>query len=385
MAALKANIEAAIKNALQAQIRSGNTIDFGGKAIKYASDITVVEFVSASGRQGITVTLADKTKLGPTSLASVKVVRPGLSSVEIYAVMDPNIGKAGWNYFMVSADKSFGVHNPGFVNSALDVAAFSAQAIAASYTSSPTVANTPTAIGGGLGNGAGAVTCSTKYVYWAEIAGHMPGNAGSQWRTDLIARNLGGSAANVKFVLHQADGTSLTGTGSVPAIGQKAFEDIVATLGGGNNIGALEICSDQPLLTQGRIFSAATNGTFGQNLEGKVADNGYGVGQTVNLIGLRQNVDTWRSNISVTNGGKSEAQVSIVLYDQTGLPLKTYTLTIPAGTVLQDNEPLKARANTPDVGWAYATLTVLKGSNVYTSASLVDSKTNDPTTVLPKQ
>lgn len=386
LAALKANIESAILAGMQTQIRFGNAIDLGGlKTVKYAADLKSVEFISSHGRQGVNVTMADNTKVSDLSLQSVKVVRPAGGSVELYATMDPNIGKAGWNYMMVEADKSEGVHNPSFVYTALDVANFAAQSIAVAYTTPPATSAVPPSIGGGLGNGAGAVTCSTKYVYWAEIAGHMPGNAGSNWRTDLIARNLGGKDANVNFILHQADGTTLTGKGTVAATGQKAFEDIVATLGGGNNMGALEVCSDQPLLTQGRIFNAATGGTFGQNLEGRVADNGYAAGQTVNLIGLRQNVDTWRSNISVTNAGKTEAQVSVSLFDSTGLPLKTYTLTIPAGTVLQDNEPLKARANTPDVGWAYATLTFTKGSNIYTSASLIDGKTNDPTTILAKQ
>jgi hypothetical protein len=39
----------------------------------------------------------------------------------------------------------------------------------------------------------------------------------------------------------------------------------------------------------------------------------------------------------------------------------------------------------PDADWGFATITVLKGTNILTSASLIDMKTNDPTTIPAKQ
>jgi hypothetical protein len=386
MTALKAEIEKAILLTMQAQIRAGNVIDLNGTKVKNAADLIAVEFISSHGRQGVNVTLAAGKKVTDLSLATVKVVRPGGSSVELYAVADPAIGKAGWNYFMVSADKSSGVHNPAFVNSALDVATFAvAQVSIQATTPAAGGGGSTTGIGGGIGNGAGAVSCKTPYVYWAEIVSHSSGIAGSQWRTDLIARNLGGANASLKFVLHQASAANLEGAGTVQANGQKAFEDVVALLGGQNNLGSLEICSDQPLLVMGRIFNQGTSGTFGQNLDGRVADLGYTAGQTISLIGLRQKTDAFRSNISVTNAGTVEAQVAVNLFDATGTGLLSYNLTIPAGTVLQDTEPFKNRANAPDIDWGFATVTVLKGSNILSSGSMIDMKTNDPTTIPAKQ
>ncbi len=387
---LKSNIEAVYKSSMQAQIRAGNSIDFGGGTVaRNASDISGVTFESSHGQQALTVALGSKTA-ADVQLGSIKVVRPGGSSTALPAAVDPALIKAGWNYFMVENDKSEGVHNPAFVNSALDLSIYATNALASSLggtaTATTPAGNSAAAIGGGLGNGAGAVSCTSSYVYWAEIAGHMPGSEGSQWRTDIITRNLSSHDATLKFFLHQSDGTMLTGNGAVVASGQKAFEDIVnATLGGGNNLGSLEICSDQPLLVNGRIFNAATSGTFGQNLDGAVADVGYSTGQTVSLIGLRQKSDSFRTNISVTNSGTTEAQVSITLYDATGTSIKTYTLTVPAGQVVQDTEPFKNRANAPNLDWGFATVTVLKGSNIHTSASLADNKTNDPTTITAKQ
>jgi len=64
-----------------------------------------------------------------------------------------------------------------------------------------------------------------------------------------------------------------------------------------SNIGALEICSDRPLLVATRIFNQADAGTYGQSYDGRVADLGYSAGQTLSLIGLRQKTDAFRSNL----------------------------------------------------------------------------------------
>lgn len=385
METLKSEIETALVATMQAQIRAGNVVDFGGKAkARNTTDIVAVEFIESHGRQGVNVTLAGGTKVDDLALNSVKVLRPSGSSAEILAVADPNLAKAGWNYWMVHSDKSVGVHNPVFVTSALDVAIFAVKAINTSTTPGGNVSREIARIGGGLGNGAGAVSCTTPYVYWTEVAGHIPGNSGSQWRTDLVARNLSTSNATLKFVLHGRTG-NIEGAGAIPGSSQAAFEDVVAILGSTNDVGALELCSDRPLLVRSRIYNQSPDGTFGQNYDGQVADVGYAAGQTVSLIGLRQKSGAFRSNIIVTNGGKTEAEVSIALFDGSGVSLKTYTLALPAGTAVIDTEPYLNRAGSPDVGWGFATVTVTKGTNVWASASMIDAKTNDPLTIPAKQ
>ena len=383
MEALKHEIESAIRFSIQNQIRLGNSIDLGGqKMVRGVTDIASVELIESHGRQGINVTLSDRSEIHDLTLNAVRAVRPGGASVEIYAVTDPSVAKAAWNYFMAHSDKSRGVHNPGFVNSALDVALFATRSVNAAATK-PQAPSTA-AFGGGLGNYQGAVACTSPYVYWTEIAGHMPGAGGSQWRTDVVARNLGSSTASLKFILHDAAG-NLEGTGTISGNSQRGFEDIVAMLGADNRLGSLEICSDQPLLVMGRIFNQGDDGTFGQNIDGHVADLGYAAGDTVNLIGLRQKSGAWRSNLSVTNAGTIEAQVLVTLYDGAGTNLTSYNLAVPAGQVVQDLEPFKNRANQPDLDWGFATVTVLKGTNVRTMGALIDMKTNDPTTIHAKQ
>ncbi|MBI2214755.1 MAG: hypothetical protein HYU52_14005 [Acidobacteria bacterium] len=373
---LQGQIELALTNGMQTQLRLGNKIDIGTKRVNGASEIAGVELIESHGRQGVTVTLSTGDVVADVALNSVKVVPPAGSAVELLATMDVNVAKAGWNYFQIHSDKSKGIHNPPFVKAGLEVALFATKTVNATYAAGGANAG----VGGGLGSGAGAVTCTTPYVYWAEIAGHMPGAADSQWRTDLITRNLDSGNANVKFVLHQSDG-NLEGADTVPGASQKAFEDVVALIGGTNNMGSLEVCSDKPLLVRARIFNEAANGTFGQGFEGQIADLGYKAGQTVSLIGLRQLTNAYRTNISVTNAGKTDADVAIGLYSANGALLKTYNVTVPAGQVKQEGEPFKNQANQPDLGWGYATVTILKGTNVHASASMVDMKTNDPTTI----
>ncbi|HEY0789286.1 MAG TPA: hypothetical protein VGE86_11635, partial [Thermoanaerobaculia bacterium] len=269
-----------------------------------------------------------------------------------------------------------------FVNSALDVSLFAMNTMNAA-TTTPGIGMRP-GIAGGPGDGTGAVACNTPYVYWTEIAAHLAGAYGSEWRTDVVARNLGAAQANLKFVLHQYNGNT-EGTGTIGARSQKAFEDIVLALGGANAKGSIEICSDQPLLIAGRTFSASTAGTFGQNFDGHVASLGYNAGETVSLIGMRQQTGLYRTNINVTNGSNTAAEVAVILYDSTGTQVHTYNLTIPAGQVVQDLEPFAARAGKPDIGWGFATITVVKGTNIRASAALVDNRTNDPTTIQAKQ
>lgn len=382
---LKASIETALKNLMQTQIRLGNAIDIGGKkTVKNAGDIHHVEFIESHGRQGVSVELADGSHVEDIALSAVKIVRPGMPAVELYSVADPILPKAGWNYFMIHSDESKGAHNPAFVNAGLDVSLFAVQTMN-SQAAAAAAGRTPiAAIGGGIGDGKGAVSCTTPYVYWTEVASRTDGQAGSAWRSDVIARNLATSTASLRFVLHQTAG-NLEATRTIDGGSQGAFEDVVTLFGATNAVGSLEICSDEPLLVTSRIFNQTDDGSYGQNLDAKVANLGYNTGETVSLIGLRQKTGLFRSNIFVTNGGTTPAEVAITLFNSGGQSLLSYKLTVPAGQVFQDPEPFRNRANAGDLGWGFATATVTKGTNVHVLGSMIDQKTNDPTTVHARQ
>jgi len=375
---LKAEIEAAILDVMAARIGLGDSIDLGGLAtVTDIGQIQHLELTESHGRQGIAVTLAGGSALEAVAMNSVKAVPAAGAGVDIYRLAHPNLAKAGWNYFMTHSDASHGVHNPNFVMRALDLSIFAVKNLPAGGGS------TGGAVGGGPGNGAGAVACTTPFVYWAEIAANLGGENGSRWKTDIVARNLSASAAAVKFVLHTESG-NVEATSTVPGAGQGVFEDLVGLMGVETK-GSLEVCSDRPLMMLGRIFNQAETGTFGQFLDGHVADLGMSAGQSAYLLGLRQEAGRFRTNLSVTNGGTETAEVEVTWFDNDGEELGSYDLSVGAGKVYQDLQPLAARAGLPDAGWAFAQVTVLSGTNVQTSASVIDAVTNDATTVPAKR
>jgi len=48
---------------------------------------------------------------------------------------------------------------------------------------------------------------------------------------------------------------------------------------------------------------------------------------------------------------------------------------------VQDLEPFRTRANNPNLGWGFAKLVVTSGNGVVGSASVIDGRTNDATTI----
>jgi len=375
---LKGLIEQGIFNLMADQIALGKVITIGTLAtITHIDEVEDIQFAESHGRQGIIVTLADGRTLEATSMADVKAKPPVGAAVDLFRLGSPALPKAGWNLTVIETDGSLGVHNPTFIKQALDVSLYAVRNIPSS------TGGVDAGLNGGPGTGVGAVSCATPYVYWAEIAAHLPGANESQWRTDMVARNLGAALANVKFYLH-TEGGNFEYSGTVPAAGQNAFEDVVAKMGQSNAKGSLEICSSQPLLVAGRMFTASSGGTFGQFVDGHVANLGLGAGDTATLLGLRQQTGQFRTNISVTNGGTDPALVEVTLYDSAGTELVAYELEVGPGQVVQDLTPFKDRAAKPEVGWGFATVKVIDGFNVRTSASVIDMLTNDPVTIPAK-
>jgi len=134
IATLKGGIEAAILALMSQQIGAGNTIDLNGDAtISDVADVAEIELDESRGRQAITVTLTDATTVGPVALNSVDVV-DGSGAVlgELYDFANESLPKAGWNYFLISTDKSLGVHNFFFARDVLDASIEAVEPLAGS-------------------------------------------------------------------------------------------------------------------------------------------------------------------------------------------------------------------------------------------------------------
>ncbi len=321
----------------------------------------------------MSVSLSDGMVVGPVGMTSVKVTQPSGGSFGLYDVADSRLPKAGWNYLLLEADGSKGVHNPAFANAILDASETAIKNLEAGI---PEAAAPPQA-------GEGAVACMSSHVYWTEIAAHNQAPDGSTWKTDMITRNTTSSPADVEFILHTSSG-DVTNSQGVQGGAQGVFEDVVGMMGVTGK-GAMEICSDQPLEVVSRIFNQSDKGTYGQFMDGHRGGTGMAAGDSAMLLGLRQSAGAFRTNISVTNTGKDVAQVRITLYVSDGTELTSYDLTVGSGMVVQDLQPFKTRANRPDLGFGFALVEVVDGSGVFTSASVADDVTNDATTIPMKR
>ena len=223
-----------------------------------------------------------------------------------------------------------------------------------------------------------AVEPPEEHVYWVEIASHQAGQAGSIWRTDVVARNLSEADAEVEIRLRGAGGGTLTAT--IAGGAQAAFEDVLGEMGVDGK-GWLEITADRPLVVSGRIYNLGEQGTYGQYLEGYAAGGGLQAGVVGTLIQLRQLEGEFRTNLGFTNPSQSAAAVQVTLYDAAGTEMIRYRVDLGARALVQDLEPYSRRAGRPDLGWGFGTVEVIEGGPVLLSASVVDSRTNDATTV----
>jgi len=221
------------------------------------------------------------------------------------------------------------------------------------------------------------------YYYWLDNAAHVSGLFGSEWRTDVVTKNQGSDSANVEFRLHSIDHVQPF-SNSVSVGDQGTFEDVVGLMGYEGK-GCLEVRSSEPLQVSGRIFNRTDEGTFGQYVEAFRSGTGLGRGEVAALLQLRQNEGEFRTNISITNTGDETASVRVRLYNGSGDRLKVYRLDIDPKSLLQDPEPFKRRAGQPDLGWGFAEIEVVSGAGILASASVVDSVTNDATTIPAKR
>ena len=124
---------------------------------------------------------------------------------------------------------------------------------------------------------------------------------------------------------------------------------------------------------------------FGQYIPGYPDGGGLENGVAAWLSGLRQLQGEFRTNLNFTNISDAAASVDVTLYSADGDLLLTYSVSLDPGELVQDLEPFKERAGRANLGWGFAKVMVTSGSKVLTSASVVDWRTNDGTTVPPTQ
>ncbi len=217
------------------------------------------------------------------------------------------------------------------------------------------------------------------YIYWLDYVARLDGAAGRVWRSDVVLLNPGDEDAMVELWLFASNGAQVLES-TVRNGTQGIFEDVVGLIGTSGK-GCLGIGSSQPLQVSGRIYNEAPSGTFGQYVHGWNDGDGLAAGQWGRLLQLRQVEGQFRTNLTVTNTGISDATVQVTLFDSAGNQLHQYGLDVEPRELLQDLEPFKNRAGRPNLGWCFAVVEISEGNGLLVSASVIDSRTNDGTTI----
>ena len=219
-------------------------------------------------------------------------------------------------------------------------------------------------------------------TYWVATAANASGSQGSQWRTSLGLLNRTDIMATVNLSYHRTGGSTSTRTVGVPESGQLLIDDVVGFLGS-SGTGPIEVVSDRQLDVGSRTYNVSADGTFGQYLDGIAPDDALSAGQSVSLIMLQQNPD-FRSNIGFTNSGTSSAGIFVDLFDGSGSPVTSFTVSVSSGANKQENQPFLERGGRNDITAGFAVVRIATGSGVQVYGSVIDNLSGDPTTIPPK-
>lgn len=217
---------------------------------------------------------------------------------------------------------------------------------------------------------------------WVAAAAHLPGAAGTRWRTDLSVLNQCELDVAVELRLHTLTAI-FEGEFIVPAGEQQVFPDVVALLGAGDVKGSLEVVASAEVMVTSRTYNTSTSGTFGQALDSVAFTAAAAQDDVLYLQQLREDAD-FRTNIGVLNSGAQTALVDVELYDRHGTLVGTFPLAVPGARTVQEDRPYRGLFGRTDIVAGYARVVITRGAGVWPYASVVDSRTGDPTTVAPK-
>ncbi len=170
---------------------------------------------------------------------------------------------------------------------------------------------------------------------------------------------------------------------TVAASASILFEDVVLTsFGGRSNAGAIGVYSDiSPLVVMSRTYNQGDQGTFGQTIPGRTADQAIPENARAVLVQLHEN-GIYRSNIGAFNTTDSSAVVTIDLYTSQGTHLGNHRINLGPYDWEQVNR-IFSKVTSDPVTNGRAEIT-LSGGPVLVYASVVDELTSDPSYIEPQ-
>ena len=219
--------------------------------------------------------------------------------------------------------------------------------------------------------------------------GRGPGLLGSEWYTTIWAHNPNGTDATVRFSFlarNQDNSSPLVFDDTIPAGAVRKYNDVVFTMFGVEEFGAIRVVSDLPLVVASRVYSQPEEGeaaSVGQLLPGVPAAFAIGRGERTNLLGVRQHSppDSWdfRYNYGVVETAGAAATVKISAYHQNNGFMSDKTVTLRPYEAKQWNVSDLVAGGT---AWNWRLeIEVVDGSGrVIAFGSGIANSSNDPST-----
>jgi len=216
---------------------------------------------------------------------------------------------------------------------------------------------------------------------WIPVVSHAPGVGSSAWRSDVGLLNRSSLVNRVRLRL--TDGDGLVDDEFELAPGEhRVIGDVLSGFEVEGSV-PLRVFSSEPLTVTSRTYNLTPDGTYGQFIESREPTRGLKTGDEAVLMQLVEN-DSFRSNIGLHNGWKRPARVAITLLDGSSLPVASFIKTVPPESTVQVNRPFWLEGGRADIDSGYAVVSVLFGQHVVAYGSVVDNRTDDPTTIAMK-
>jgi hypothetical protein len=233
----------------------------------------------------------------------------------------------------------------------------------------------------------------------AHAAGALPG---SMFQTDVWIFNPGSVATTVTISFYYRGPSPALSPDpisvDVDAGAVSELDDIIATeFGLGGAVGGLRIVSTQPVTVTARIYDAAVEGTNGTGTAGQFfaatpLPDAIPAGAATDLVGMRAVKDagaaiaTWRTNVGFMNASAATTVVHATLILGDGTDDPPTSSTVEDTFTLGPYEPRQLNDVFVSLKRPYDTnvrchLEVVSGGPVVAFGSMLDGRTNDPSTL----
>ncbi len=225
---------------------------------------------------------------------------------------------------------------------------------------------------------------------WLLASGaRVRGDGGTSWKTDLTAVNGGESEATLflRFLGHDADGRNGPERSFRLAAGRSmTWSDVLGSVFELEEAwGAIQLRSASPdLVVTSQTFTPGGGGSYGQSVP-LFAETELIRGSASRTIPAIREDASFRTNLVLANGSEAACDVDVSLVSEGGTLLGTRRVPLPPLGMTQLTRVVRELGVTVAVSGARLVLSTPTASGAFAAyASVVDEKTGDPRTLLPR-